>query len=605
MDNRFYKPRPSRRPPTLPAQRRVHCPSQPRSTLLPPCRALRPLLAPLHASPRSARAGAARGACWRGALRRLQPTRPRRAPASSCARRRAAAAAARRRRAPAADHPAGRRDSRPARPRDRRRGQCRVPPRRRRDPRRPAELRAGRRPGQRARQRAHQPGRQRLQRPRAAAASAALRGLLPAARPTTSRRIGAGGHAERVDFLDDQRAVATGATYTSCRPDGTRRPGLAAVDRPRPARLRDQRRRRRGRACCASSACRSCRAGAQLPADRRAQVGLAAAEHRPRQQERLRGRGAVLLEHRAATATRPSRRRSSRGAASASTPSSAISSRATAARSRYNLLPERPRRRPLAPCARLPPRRARRQATSPTRRTCCASPTTTTGRTFRATIASLTPRLLPADLQASRAAPRQRRLDRLCAACSAGRCCRTPIRRRASRRPTSACRSSARAISRPARRRLRVRRRGRVQPLHPARPAILDPTRSTGSRLHALGSVSRPFVDAGLDLHAAAVVQRRRLRARPAARRRAHAAPSRVIPTLSLDSAWVLERDARWFGRAVRQTLEPRLLYVNTPFRDQTQLPNFDSAAQATSTSTRSTPRTPSPASTASRTRTS
>jgi LPS-assembly protein len=53
-----------------------------------------------------------------------------------------------------------------------------------------------------------------------------------------------------------------------------------------------------------------------------------------------------------------------------------------------------------------------------------------------------------------------------------------------------------------------------------------------------------------------------------------------VIPTLSVDSAWVFERDTRWFGRDVRQTLEPRLLYVNTPFRDQTLLPNFDSAGK-------------------------
>ena len=40
----------------------------------------------------------------------------------------------------------------------------------------------------------------------------------------------------------------------------------------------------------------------------------------------------------------------------------------------------------------------------------------------------------------------------------------------------------------------------------------------------------------------------------------------------------VFERDSAWFGRAQRQTLEPRLLYVNTPYRDQTGLPNFDAA---------------------------
>ena len=55
---------------------------------------------------------------------------------------------------------------------------------------------------------------------------------------------------------------------------------------------------------------------------------------------------------------------------------------------------------------------------------------------------------------------------------------------------------------------------------------------------------------------------------------------SRLIPTFSVDSAWTFERDARWFGRALRQTLEPRLLYVNTPYRDQSGLPNFDAAGK-------------------------
>lgn len=55
---------------------------------------------------------------------------------------------------------------------------------------------------------------------------------------------------------------------------------------------------------------------------------------------------------------------------------------------------------------------------------------------------------------------------------------------------------------------------------------------------------------------------------------------ARWVPTLSLDSAWLLERDAVWFGQTTRQTLEPRVLYVNTPFRRQDDLPNFDSAAK-------------------------
>jgi LPS-assembly protein len=53
---------------------------------------------------------------------------------------------------------------------------------------------------------------------------------------------------------------------------------------------------------------------------------------------------------------------------------------------------------------------------------------------------------------------------------------------------------------------------------------------------------------------------------------------SRVLPILSLDSGLIFERDGHWFGRAVQQTLEPRLYYAYIPFRDQSTLPNFDSA---------------------------
>jgi LPS-assembly protein len=53
---------------------------------------------------------------------------------------------------------------------------------------------------------------------------------------------------------------------------------------------------------------------------------------------------------------------------------------------------------------------------------------------------------------------------------------------------------------------------------------------------------------------------------------------SRTVPTFSIDTGAVFERDSHWFGKAQLQTLEPRLFYVNTPFRDQSNLPNFDSA---------------------------
>ncbi|NUU00487.1 LPS-assembly protein LptD [Herbaspirillum robiniae] len=52
---------------------------------------------------------------------------------------------------------------------------------------------------------------------------------------------------------------------------------------------------------------------------------------------------------------------------------------------------------------------------------------------------------------------------------------------------------------------------------------------------------------------------------------------SRTVPTVSLDGGMTFERQANLFGRPMTQTLEPRLFYVRTPYRDQSALPNFDS----------------------------
>ena len=52
--------------------------------------------------------------------------------------------------------------------------------------------------------------------------------------------------------------------------------------------------------------------------------------------------------------------------------------------------------------------------------------------------------------------------------------------------------------------------------------------------------------------------------------------PTRSLPTFSVDSGLIFEREANFFGQRMTQTLEPRLFYVRTPYRDQSQLPNFD-----------------------------
>ena len=50
---------------------------------------------------------------------------------------------------------------------------------------------------------------------------------------------------------------------------------------------------------------------------------------------------------------------------------------------------------------------------------------------------------------------------------------------------------------------------------------------------------------------------------------------NRNLPITSVDGGLFFERDTTIGSTAFRQTLEPRLFYVRTPFRDQSQIPNF------------------------------
>lgn len=99
----------------------------------------------------------------------------------------------------------------------------------------------------------------------------------------------------------------------------------------------------------------------------------------------------------------------------------------------------------------------------------------------------------------------------------------------------------------------------------------------TGARVHLLGHLSLPMGGAAwwlipkLNLNAASYSVDQ-----PLATGRRSA--SRSVPGFSLDHGWVFERESSLGGRALLQTLEPRLLYVNTAYRDQSALPNFDAA---------------------------
>jgi LPS-assembly protein len=54
--------------------------------------------------------------------------------------------------------------------------------------------------------------------------------------------------------------------------------------------------------------------------------------------------------------------------------------------------------------------------------------------------------------------------------------------------------------------------------------------------------------------------------------------PSRNLPIFSLDSGLIFERDTNLFGNAFTQTIEPRLYYLYVPYRNQTNLPIFDTS---------------------------
>jgi LPS-assembly protein len=51
---------------------------------------------------------------------------------------------------------------------------------------------------------------------------------------------------------------------------------------------------------------------------------------------------------------------------------------------------------------------------------------------------------------------------------------------------------------------------------------------------------------------------------------------NRGIGMFSIDSGLYFDRDTQWFGKNYRQTLEPRLFYLNVPEEDQTDIPVFD-----------------------------
>lgn len=107
--------------------------------------------------------------------------------------------------------------------------------------------------------------------------------------------------------------------------------------------------------------------------------------------------------------------------------------------------------------------------------------------------------------------------------------------------------------------------------------SLIQDGQAGGARAHLLGDIAWALGEGGWQLTPRIGLNAARYQSDAPLGNGQHQA-GRSIPTFSLDNAWSFERPTRLFGRDMTQTLEPRLLYVRTPWRDLAGLPNFDSA---------------------------
>ena len=104
------------------------------------------------------------------------------------------------------------------------------------------------------------------------------------------------------------------------------------------------------------------------------------------------------------------------------------------------------------------------------------------------------------------------------------------------------------------------------------------PTLVTGKRLMAYPSLSLPlqtsyaYLTPKIGMHMTYYALDRSTTTLPDS--------TRTLPIFTTETGLVFERDATITGQRFIQTLEPKLYYVYIPFRDQSQIPNFESGVQ-------------------------
>ena len=110
----------------------------------------------------------------------------------------------------------------------------------------------------------------------------------------------------------------------------------------------------------------------------------------------------------------------------------------------------------------------------------------------------------------------------------------------------------------------------------------VDRTFSAGNRAYAVSSVAKPFMTPGYYLTPKLTLRSTQYTVDPFPGQ-TDLNRNVTLPTFSLDSGLVLERDAlelnNIFNRNILMTLEPRVFYVNTPYKYQSDLPLFDTGA--------------------------
>ena len=102
------------------------------------------------------------------------------------------------------------------------------------------------------------------------------------------------------------------------------------------------------------------------------------------------------------------------------------------------------------------------------------------------------------------------------------------------------------------------------------------PTQVMGNRIVANPSISYPLLSPGgfltpkLALHSTRYLLQQVVPGTPDSF-------VRTVPSFSLDGGLVFERTTSYFGQHYNQTLEPRMMYLRVPVRDQSRMPVFDS----------------------------